>query len=116
MIRPNCLTAALERWHTEGGYVALRTTAHTTRLWRAPRVLHIGPEGLQHFAPGATLGHPVRALVGFDGVVWDRDMADAPPMPLRGIALAAVVGCGGALLWVAGRLVKQITRKLKWQF
>lgn len=113
MIRPNCLTAALERWHTEGGYVALRTTAHPTRLWRAPHVLHIGPEGLQHFAPGATLGHPVHALVGFDGVTWDRDMADAPPMPLRGIALAAVIVCAGALLWVAGRIIKRITRRLR---
>ncbi len=113
MIGPNCLTAALERWHTEGGYVALRTTAHPTRFWRAPHVLHIGPEGIQHFAPGAPLGHPVQALVGFDGVVWDRDMADAPPMPLRGIALAAVVGCVGTLLWVAGRLIERITRRLR---
>ena len=108
----NCLSQSLLRWHTEGGYVALRTTAHPTRLWRAPHVLHIGGEDIQHVAPGATLGHPVRALFGFDGVTWDRDMADAPPMPLRGVALAAVVGCVGALLWVAGRLTKRITRRL----
>ena len=112
----NCLSQSLLRWHTEGGYLSLRATAHPTRFWRAPHVLHVGPEGIQHFAPGAPLGHPVQALVGFDGVMWDRDMADAPPMPLRGIALAAVVGCVGALLWVAGRLVKRIMRKLKWQF
>ena len=107
----NCLSQSLLRWHTEGGYLSLRATAHPTRFWRAPHVLHVGPEGIQHFAPGATLGHPVQALVGFDGVVWDRDMADAPPMPLRGIALAAVIGCAGALLWVAGRLVKRMVKR-----
>ena len=104
----NCLSHALLRWHTEGGYLSLRATAHPTRLWRAPHVLHIGPEGIQHFAPGATLGHPVQALVGFDGVTWDRDLADAPPIPLRGIALAAVIGCVGALVWVVWRLIKRV--------
>lgn len=112
----NCLSEALIRWHEQGGYFVLRASAHPTQFWRAPHAIHVGPEGIQHFAPGAPLGHPVQALVGFDGVTWDRDMADAPPMPLRGIALAAVIGCVGALLWVAGRLVKRITRKLKWQF
>ena len=107
----NCLSQSLLRWHTEGGYLSLRATAHPTRFWRAPHVLHFGPEGIQHFAPGATLGHPVQALVGFDGVTWDRDMADAPPMPLRGIALAAVIGCVGALLWVAGRLIKRMVKR-----
>ena len=38
MIRPNCLTAALERWHTEGGYVALRTTAEEVANAVAERV------------------------------------------------------------------------------
>lgn len=109
----NCLSQSLLRWHTEGGYLSLRATAHPTRFWCAPHVLHVGPEGIQHFAPGATLGHPVQALVGFDGVTWDRDMADAPPVPLRGIALAAVIGCVGALLWVAVRMIKRTTGRLR---
>lgn len=108
----NCLSQSLLRWNTEGGYLLLRATAHPTRFWRAPHVLHIGPEGIQHFAPGATLGHPVQALVGFDGVTWDLDMADAPPVPLRGIVLAAVIGCVGALLWVAVRMIKRTTGRL----
>lgn len=107
----NCLTKGLEAWHLNGGYFVLRSTAHPTKYWRAPHILHIGPEGIQHFAPGATLGHPVQALVGFDGVVWDRDMADAPPMPLRGIALAAVIGCVGTLLWAAGQLIKRMVKQ-----
>lgn len=109
----NCLSHALLRWHTEGGYLSLRATAHSTRFWRAPHVLHIGFDGIQHFAPGATLGHPVQALMGFDGVTWDRDLADAPPVPLRGIALAAVIGCVGALLWVAGQMIKRTTGRLR---
>ena len=112
----NCLTKGLDLWHKQGGYLVLRATAHPTTVWQAPHVLHVSPEGIQHFAPGATLAHPVQALVGFDGVIWDRDMADAPPMLLRGIALAAVVGCAGTLLWVAGELVKRTKRKMKWQF
>lgn len=91
----NCLVAALDRWHQQGGYIVLRKSA--ARAW--PHVLHIGDEGLQHFAPGAPLGHPARALVGYDGVVWDREMADAPPVPLRGIVVGALLLAFGVLLW-----------------
>lgn len=52
----NCLSHSLLRWHTEGGYLSLRATAHPTRFWRAPHVLHVGPEGIQHFAPGQLWG------------------------------------------------------------
>ena len=57
----NCLAHALNAWHTEGGYLVLRKSA--ARAW--PHVMHIGDEGLQHFSPGAPLGHPVHALIGF---------------------------------------------------
>lgn len=91
----NCLTAALDRWHQQGGYIVLRKSA--ARAW--PHVLHVGDEGLQHFAPGAPLGHPVRALAGYDGVVWDRDMADAPPVPLRGVVVGALLLACGVMVW-----------------
>ena len=96
----NCLTAALDRWHQQGGYIVLRKSA--ARAW--PHVLHVGDEGLQHFAPGAPLGHPVRALVGYDGVVWDREMADAPPVPIRGIMIGSMILAVGVLGWAMGRL------------
>lgn len=68
----------------------------------------------------ARFGHPGRDPVErirqeHGGGVMQGLPADAPPMPLRGIALAAVVGCVGALLWVAGELVKRTKRKMKWQ-
>ena len=96
----NCLTAALDRWHQQGGYIVLRKSA--ARAW--PHVLHVGDEGLQHFAPGAPLGHPVRALVGYDGVVWDRDMADAPPVPLRGVVVGTLILALGVIFWAIARL------------
>lgn len=106
----NCLAYALNAWHTDGGYLVLRATAHPTRFWRPPHALHIGPEGIQHFAPGATLGHPVQALVGFDGVVWDRDMADAPPVPIRGIVVGSLILAVGATGWAIGRLIRRAWR------
>ncbi len=95
----NCLTAALDRWHQQGGYIVLRKSAACA--W--PHVLHVGDEGLQHFAPGAPLGHPVRALIGFDGVTWDREMADAPPVPLRGVVVGALLLACGVMVWAAMR-------------
>ncbi|MDX9716271.1 MAG: hypothetical protein RBT67_02755 [Thauera sp.] len=100
----NRLAHALNAWHTDGGYLVLRRTSHPTRWWQACHVLHVGGEGLTHYAPGATLGHPVQSLYGFDGVVWERDLADAAPMPLRGIVLSAALGAAGVLLWAIKRM------------
>ena len=100
----NCLSYALDKWHEDGGYLVIRTTAHPTLLWRAGHVAHIGPEGLTHFCPGSTLGHPVQSLAGFDGVMWDRDLADTPPMPLRGVFLSSLILALGATGWAIGRL------------
>ena len=97
----NCLAHALNAWHTDGGYIVLRKSA--ARAW--PHALHIGPEGIQHFAPGATLGHPVQALVGFDGVVWDRDMADAPPVPIRGVVVGSLILAVGVIGWALKRMI-----------
>ena len=100
MIPRNCLSHALDRWHTEGGYLVLRKSAARS----TPHVLWVGDEGLQHFAPGAPLGHPVHALIGYDGVTWDREMADAPPVPIRGIVVGALILAAGVIGWVVGRL------------
>ena len=91
----NCLSYALSKWHEDGGYLVLRKSA--ARAW--PHALHIGDEGLQHYSPGAPLGHPVRALIGYDGVTWDREMADAPPVPIRGIVLGTLILAVGVIGW-----------------
>lgn len=96
----NCLLFALDRWHDEGGYLVLRKSS--ARAW--PHVLHVGGEGLQHFAPGAPLGHPAQALVGYDGVTWDRELADAPPVSVRGIMVGALLLTLGVVLWRIKRL------------
>jgi len=102
----NCLTHALTKWHTDGGYLVLRKSG--ARAW--PHVLHVGGEGLQHYSPGAPLGHPVEALIGYDGVVWDREMCDAPPVPIRGIVLGALILAVGVLGWAVGRLIRRAWR------
>lgn len=98
----NCLSYALDRWHTDGGYLVLRKSS--ARAW--PHAMIVTDQGLQHFAPGAPLGHPVHALVGYDGVVWDRELADAPPVPLRGIVIGAVLLLVGACGWALGRRIR----------
>lgn len=100
-MKPNCLTKVLDRCHEQGGYFIARQSAHTNLTMH---ILHAGPEGLWHYAPGATLAHPVQALIGFDGVVWDRDMADAPPMPLRAIVLSAWLLAFGVTAWSLRRM------------
>ena len=47
---------------------------------------------------------PVHALIGYDGVTWDREMADAPPVPVRGIVLGALILATGVVGWALGRL------------
>lgn len=106
----NCLTEALGRWHTDGGYLVVRRSAH----WGMPHVLTVTKEGLLHYEPGATLATPVQALVGFDGVTWDRELADAPPVPLRGIVIGSWVMAVTATLWAVGRVVSRAKDK-KWR-
>lgn len=97
----NCLSFALTRWHEHGGYLVLRKSAARA----TPHVLWVGDEGLQHYSPGAPLGHPVHALIGYDGVTWDREMTDAPPVPLRGIVIGAWLLALGATGWALKRMI-----------
>jgi hypothetical protein len=96
----NCITKALERWHEDGGYLVVRRSGY----WGVPHVLTVTKEGLLHYEPGAPLANPVQALVGYDGVTWDRDLADAPPVPLRGIVFGSWILTVTATLWAVGRL------------
>ena len=100
MIPRNCLSHALDRWHAEGGYLVLRKSS--ARAW--PHVLTVTGQGLQHYSPGAPLGHPFHALIGYDGVTWDREMADAPPVPIRGIVIGSLILAVGVLGWALGRM------------
>ena len=84
----------------QDGYLVLRKSAARA----TPHVLWVGDEGLQHYSPGAPLGHPVHALIGYDGVVWDREMTDAPPVPLRGVVIGALILAVGVIGWALGRL------------
>ena len=53
----------------------------------------------------AYLDKPLQSLWGFDGVTWDREMADAPPVPIRGIVVGALILAVGVIGWALKRLI-----------
>lgn len=110
LIPRNCLSMMLDRCTTHPGYAVFRASDHTDL---ALHCLHVGPDGLWHYAPGATLGHPVQALCGFDGVVWDRDMADAPPMSVRSIVVGSTLLCIGVYAWAISRCWRRVVRRIE---
>ena len=76
--RSQCLWYALERIHTEGGYLIFRKSAH----WCMPHVMYLSPSGeLSHYVPPDKLKRPWHSLVGFEGVVvHDDNPSDAKPL------------------------------------
>lgn len=106
----NCFMFAVTKLHLEGGYLVLRCTSNPKKRWRTLHCMHVGEEGLQHFSPGAPLGHPAKALLGFDGVIWDREMSDAPPVPIGGLILSSLLAFLGMILWTLR--FKTLERKL----
>lgn len=69
---------------------------------RGLHALHISPQGLAHYAPGATLDHPAQTLAGFDGVRWGTELDDA--RPVRASVVSAWIFALGATVWALSRL------------
>lgn len=102
-MRDNCLTATLDLLVDRGGYGAFRVSPHSR--WGL-HALHIGPEGLSHFTPGATLDNPSEALFGFDGVWWDRDLHDPKPPTVRAVVVSAWIFAITATFWAIRRRLR----------
>lgn len=100
MIPRNCLSFVLDRLVSTGGYGAFRGSDHSG--WGL-HVLHISPEGVAHYAPGAPLDNPAQSLMGFDGVAWDRELTDAKPVSVRAIVISAWIFALGATAWALAR-------------
>ena len=107
MIPRNCLSTVLDRLVTDGGYGAFRGSSHSD--WGL-HVLHISPQGVAHYAPGATLDNPAQALAGFDGLWWDRELDDPRPVTVRAIVVSAWIFALGATAWAIARLWSRKTK------
>lgn len=108
IVPPNCLSKALDRWHTAGGYIAFRKSS----VRSTPHAMHIGPDGLRHYVPKAPLPYSWSALLGFDGDLLEEETSPAPPVPLRGVLIGVWILAIGGTVWVVDRLVRRAWRKL----
>lgn len=82
-----CLFYALNRWHKDGGYLLLGRSTH----WCIPHVLHMSNKGeVSHFAPNQDLRTPWHSLLGFKGVVFDRDSYERAPMNILCMFLGTI--------------------------
>lgn len=106
-LRPNCVVATLNLLHETGGYGAFRGSDHSD--WGL-HALHIGPQGVSNFAPGATLDKPSMALFGFDGVWWTQDMADPRPVSVKAIVISSWIFALTASFWGARKLGRKVWR------
>lgn len=109
MIPRNCNSVALDRIHTEGGYVVARMSRHT-RWWM--HAMHVSVDGtINSYVPPAPLDHPLRALVGFDGEeIHDDPVRFARPCPKRALVISAWILAFGVTVWAIDRWVRGLLR------
>lgn len=107
--KSQCLNYALDKWHTEGGYLLLGRSTH----WCIPHVLHMSNKGeVSHFAPTQLLRTPWYSLLGFKGIVFNKDSYERAPMNIICMFLGtiALVVLGG--FWAAKTYFNKVRNKL----
>lgn len=103
-MQPNCLTYTLALWHTQGGYVLLRKSAH----WAVPHVMHLGINGqITNYRPVQQLDQPISSLMGFDGQVSHDDTTPAVPMGLGGMVAGAWLGALMTTWWAIKKSIRK---------
>lgn len=102
-----CLTYALNQWHTTGGRINFRRSGH----WPIAHVQHTDDQSqLTHFVPPGDLKTPAHAIVGFYGEVLHHDQTPCRPMPVWGIVVSAVLLLFGVGIWALITVLKKLFR------
>lgn len=96
-MKTNCLNHAFDRWTERGGFALLfRVSAH----WDFLHVMHIDASGvLTSYAPEQDLSHPIHALLGFDGSVFNEDLVPATPVKPWVVVVGCIVLALHAIKW-----------------
>jgi hypothetical protein len=89
MSESQCLWYALDKWHSEGGYLVFRKSTH----WFIPHVLHLSADKgqLSHFVPPDPLKKPWHSVAGFQGIIVLDDNQAARPMTLPGMFVGTLL-------------------------
>ena len=104
-----CLFYALNKWHTEGGYLLLGRSAH----WCIPHVLHMTNKGeVTHFAPNQKLKSPWYSLLGFKGVVFDMDSYERAPMNVLCMLIGTMALAAFGAIWAIKTYATKLRNKL----
>jgi len=93
-----CLFYALNKIHTEGGYIKYGKSTH----WCIPHVLHESVDKVTtHFRPDSNLKAPWYALVGFHGQVYIEDTDIRKPISLPGLFFGTLALLFLGSIWAA---------------
>lgn len=113
-----CLYYALTKWRHEGGYIMFGRSTH----WCVPHVLHMTNTGdITHFAPEQDLKTPWLALIGYEGIIFNKDIHMRKPMNVLcmfvGTLILLIFGCLWAIkTYVGDRMTLVENAKESWRW
>jgi len=101
-----CLDYALDKIHSEGGYLVAGRSVH----WPIAHAMHsaLTPDGVTHYMPPDDLKTPWYAVFGYAGGEIVGDETARRPMSRRGIVLSAALLLALSLSWAARSWIKEI--------
>jgi len=111
MTESQCLWYALDKWHTEGGYLVFRKSKH----WFIPHVMHLSADKgeLSHFIPPQDLKAPWHSIKGFQGIIVLDDNEQAKPMSLSGMFIGTLILLILGGVWSVRYKIIQLLKRLR---